>query len=160
MRVVSLVPAATEIAIALGAAERLVAVTHDDDHPAVATVTRITRSTIPTGATARQIDTLVRDAGARGESTFHLDEAALRDARPDVILGQTLCAVCAVTLERVPALLAPSPLVVPLQAETLEGKLADVRRVGAALGLRRAADALVARSRARLDAVRDRKSVV
>src|ERR671930_1662567 len=98
MRVVSLVPAATEIAIALGAADLLVAVTHDDDHPAVAGLPRVTSTTIPPDATAREIDTQVRAAAARGESTFHLDEDAFRAARPDVILGQTLCAVCAVTL--------------------------------------------------------------
>ena len=106
MRVVSLVPAATEIAWALGATDQLVAVTHDDDFPtAVLSLPRVTRSTIPAGATAREIDTHVREAGGRGESTFHLDEQALRDARPDLIHGQTLCAVCAVTLDKVPATL-------------------------------------------------------
>ena len=62
----SLVPAATEIVWALGASDQLVAVTHDDDFPAtVLTLPRITRSTIPPGATAREIDAHVRDAGAR-----------------------------------------------------------------------------------------------
>ena len=104
MRVVSLVPAATEIVWALGATDQLVAVTHDDDFPpAVLELPRVTRSTIPAGASARDIDRLVRDAGSRGESTFHLDEDALREARPDAILGQTLCAVCAITLDQIPA---------------------------------------------------------
>src|SRR5438094_4459258 len=121
MRIVSLVPAATEIACALGATGELVAVTHDDDFPPeVLSLPRVTRSTIPPHATAREIDTLVREAGGRGESTFHLDEAALRDARPELILGQTLCAVCAVTLERVPTFARP-PGVVALDASSLEG---------------------------------------
>jgi len=156
MRVVSLVPAATEIVWALGATDQLVAVTHDDDFPpAVLALPRITRSTIPAGATAREIDTHVREAGARGESTFHLDEQALRDARPDVILGQTLCAVCAVTLDRVPASLDRQPEVVPLTASTIEGMFQDIRRVGAALRRVGDADRLVGELRARLATVEE-----
>jgi iron complex transport system substrate-binding protein len=154
MRVVSLVPAATEMVYALGAVEQLVAVTHDDDYPpAVRSIARVTRSTIPPNATAREIDTEVRSAGARGESTFHLDTEALREARPDVILGQTLCAVCAVTLESLPADLARAPLVVPLDASTIEGMLGDLRHVAEALGRRDAADRLVKDLRERLAVV-------
>ena len=150
MRIVSLVPAATEIVWALGATDQLVAVTHDDDFPpAVLSLPRVTRSTIPADATAREIDVHVREAGARGESTFHLDEQALRDARPDVILGQTLCAVCAITLDRVPATLERQPEVVPLSASSIDGMFLDIRRVGRALRCGDDADrlALVLRSR-------------
>jgi iron complex transport system substrate-binding protein len=113
---------------ALGATDRLVAVTHDDDFPpAVDALPRVTRSTIPTVASAREIDLHVREAGARGESTFHLDEQALRDARPDVILGQTLCAM-----------------------------FADIRRVGAALRCDADADRLVEGLRSRLTLVEKR----
>src|SRR5207245_10382037 len=111
-----------------------------------------TRSTIPPHATAREIDTLVRETGSRGESTFHLDADALRDARPDVIVGQTLCAVCAVTLERVPTFARP-PVVVALDASSLEGVFGDVRRVGDALGRTREADDLVATLRRRIATV-------
>ncbi|HEV8536618.1 MAG TPA: ABC transporter substrate-binding protein [Candidatus Limnocylindria bacterium] len=157
MRVVSLVPAATEMVHALGALAQLVAVTHDDDFPpAVRSLPRVTRSTIPPEASAREIDAHVREAGARGESTFHLDEQALRAARPDVILGQTLCAVCAVTLDQIPAALASQPLVVPLDASDLEGMLADLRRVGAALGRERDAERLVDDLRGRLRDVAER----
>jgi iron complex transport system substrate-binding protein len=151
VRVVSLVPAATEMVYALGAGERLVAVTHDDDYPAdVRALPSITRSTIPHGASAREIDAHVREAGARGESTFHLDTEALRKARPDVILGQTLCAVCAVTLESLPADLGREPLVVPLDAATIEGVFADLRRVGVALDLEATAGRVVTGLRERL----------
>lgn len=157
MRIVSLVPAATEIVWALAATNQLVAVTHDDDFPpAVLRLPRITRSTIPIGATAREIDTHVREAGARGESTFHLDEGALRDARPDVILGQTLCAVCAITLDRIPAWADSPPDVVPLGASSIEGMFDDVRRVGAALRCEGRAERLVDELRARLRAIETR----
>ncbi len=154
MRVVSLVPAATEMVWALGATDQLVAVTHDDDFPAaVLDLPRVTRSTIPAGANAREIDAHVRVAGVRGESTFHLDEQALRDARPNVILGQTLCAVCAVTLDRIPARLDPTPEVVPLDASSIDGMLEDLRRVAAALGCDEDAARVISGLRSRLTAV-------
>jgi iron complex transport system substrate-binding protein len=155
MRVVSLVPAATEIAYALGARDDLVAVTHDCDFPPeVRALPRVTSATIPAGATSREIDTLVRDAASRGESTFHLDAAALRAAAPEVILGQTLCSVCAVTLDQVPRELPFEPRVVPLEAGSLDGMYDDVARIGDALD--RGADArrLIGSLRARVDAVR------
>ncbi len=145
-------PAATEIAHALGATDALVAVTHDCDYPpAVRALPRVTRSGIPEGTSSGGIETLVRTAAERGESTFHLDAAALHEARPDIILGQTLCEVCAVTLDQVPRELHAD--VVPLEADSLEGIFADVRRVAAALGREREGDALVEALRARLAAV-------
>src|SRR5207248_3275628 len=156
MRVVSLVPAATEIVYAIGAIDELVAVTHDDDYPpTVRVLPSVTRSTIPHGASARDIDRQVREAGSRGESTFHLDEQALRDARPDVILGQTLCAVCAVTLDRIPASLKHRPEVVPLTASTIDGVFDDIRRVGAALRSEVAADRLIDGLRSRLATIEE-----
>jgi len=155
MRVVSLVPAATEMASALGALEDLVAVTHDCDFPPeVRALPRVTSATIPVGATSREIDTLVREAASRGESTFHLDAGALRDAAPEVILGQTLCAVCAVTLDRVPRELPLQPQVVALEADSLEGMYGDLARVGQALGRGSEARALIESLRERVAAVR------
>ena len=148
---VSLVPAATEMVYALGAIGDLVAATHDDDYPAaVRALPTITRSTIPANASAREIDDHVRRAGAHGESTFHLDVDALRAARADVILGQTLCAVCAVTLESLPADLEHEPLVVPLDASTMEGMFKDLRRVAIAIGRDDVADRVLDELRTRL----------
>jgi iron complex transport system substrate-binding protein len=92
----------------------------------------------------------VREAAERGESTFHLDPAALAAARPDILLGQTLCAVCAVTVAQVPATLHPAPAVVPLDGDSLEGIFADIDRAGVALGRRDAAARLVADLRTRI----------
>lgn len=136
VRIASLVPAGTEIVCALGAGDRLVAVTHDCDHPDfVRGLPRLTRTTIPEGASSGEVDGLVRSAGERGESTFHLDGDALRAARPDVIIGQTICRVCAVTFEQLPASLPVPPTVVPLEATSLEGVFADIRGVADAIGL-------------------------
>lgn len=157
MRIVSLVPAGTEMAAALGLLDRLVAITHDCDFPpAVRSLPRLTRSTIPSDATSREIDSAVRTAGERGESTFHLDATALREAAPDVILGQTICRVCAVTLEQLPSGLARPPRVIPLDGEDLEGVLSDIRRVADALGVSERGEEVAAELRARLSAVAER----
>ncbi len=151
VRIVSLVPAGTEIACALGAGESLVAVTHDCDYPpAVRELPRITRSTIEAGSESRDIDAQVRAAADRGESTFHLDPAALAAARPAVLLGQTLCSVCAVTLDQLPATLDPAPVVVPLDAGSLDGILIDIRRVAVAIGREEAGVALIGSLRERI----------
>lgn len=151
MRIVSLVPAGTEIACALGAADELVAVTHDCDYPpAVKALPRVTSSTIAPGSDSFSIDAQVRAAVERGESTFHLDPAALAAARPDVLLGQTLCEVCAVTVAQLPTTLDPAPAVVPLDGHSLEGIFADIGRVGTALGRDAAASSLVAELRSRI----------
>ena len=151
MRIVSLVPAGTEIACALGAADELVAVTHDCDYPpAVKALPRVTSSTIAPGSDSVSIDAQVRAAVERGESTFHLDPAALAAARPDVLLGQTLCEVCAVTVAQLPTTLDPAPAVVPLDGHSLVGIFADIGRVGKALGRDAAASSLVADLRSRI----------
>jgi iron complex transport system substrate-binding protein len=153
-RIVSLVPAGTEIVAALGLENRLVGVTHDDDHPpSVRELPKVTSSTIPHGATSGEIDRLVRDAGQRGESTFHLDPGTLRSLRPDLVVGQTICRVCAVTLEEVRLDWHPRPRVVPLQAESIDGMFADVARLAEALGVRSAGDSLVRGLRARIGEV-------
>jgi iron complex transport system substrate-binding protein len=151
VRIVSLVPAGTEIAFALGAGGDVVAVTHDCDFPPAARkLPRVTRSAITPGSDSLAIDAQVRAAAERGESTFHLDAAALVAARPDLLLGQTLCAVCAVTIAQVPATMDPAPAVVPLDGDSLEGIVADIDRAGVALGRRDAAARLVADLRTRI----------
>ncbi|HVR88814.1 MAG TPA: cobalamin-binding protein [Candidatus Limnocylindria bacterium] len=151
MRIVSLVPAGTEIAFALGAGAEVVAVTHDCDHPAeVQVLPRVTSSTIAPGSDSFAIDAQVRAALERGDSTFHLDSAALAAARPDVLLGQTLCDVCAVTIGQLPTALDPAPVVVPLDGHSLDGIFADIQRVGDAIGRADAASALVADLRGRV----------
>src|SRR5712691_11228274 len=151
MRIVSLVPAGTEIACALGAGDELVAVTHDCDYPpAVLQLPRITSSTIAPGSDSFAIDRQVRAALERGESTFHLDADALAAAHPDLLLGQTLCDVCAVTVAQLPRTIDPPPAVVPLDGDSLEGIFADIARAGEALGRSAEARAVLASLRARI----------
>src|SRR5207253_1612837 len=151
MRIASLVPAGSEIAYALGAGDELVAVTHDCDYPPAArSLPRITSSTIAPGSDSFAIDLQVRAAVERGETTFHLDAAALAAARPDVLLGQTLCEVCAVTVAQLRTAMDPAPVVVALDGHSLEGICTDSLDVGDALGRGAAAMKLVADLRARI----------
>ena len=157
MRIASLVPAGTEIAWALGLTDQVVAVTHDCDFPpAVRSLPRLTSSTIPRGATSAEIDHLVRSAGQRGESTFHVDPAALRAARPDVILGQTICLVCAVTLDQLPSEIGSAPPTIPLTGESIDGVFADIRRVADGLGVAELGARVERELRARLRTVGER----
>jgi len=154
---VSLVPAATEIAFALGSGDDVVAVTHDCDYPEAArALPRVTRSTIPAGTSSRDIDVAVRAAAAEGDSTFHVDASALADARPDILLGQTLCRVCAVTVSQLPSVMDPSPEILPLDGDSIAGIFDDIERVGEAIGRAREAASFVASLRERIDRVRER----
>ena len=170
MRIVSLVPHATELLFALGLGDQVVAVTHECDHPTQAlTRPRVTRDVLPSGLSASEIDAAVRERTERGESIYELDEPALRELKPDLIVTQELCAVCAVSYTDVAELarsLPSSPKVIALDPRTLGETMGDVRTIAQATGTRDAALALVARQRTRIDAVRvavkdaPRKSVV
>lgn len=159
MRVVSLLPAATEIVAALGAVDRLVGITHECDYPpAVTSRTRVTRSAIDASATAAGIDAEVRSRAVAGDALFTLDAERIAALAPDVILTQAVCEVCAVREGDVRALaarLAPSPRVVTLAGTTIDGVMADITNVGGALGLHDEAEELVLGLRARLRAVHE-----
>jgi iron complex transport system substrate-binding protein len=161
MRVVSLLPAATEIVAALGCADALVGISHECDYPAdVSTRVRVTECPIHGGGLASDAaDRWVTEALASRGTLYTLDEAALRRLRPDVLVTQRLCDVCAVGYESVTAFAATlpgPPAVVSLAPQSLADILADVRTVGAALGVPERAEAVVAGLEARLDAVRTR----
>ncbi len=160
MRIVSLLPSTTEIVFALGAGDDLVGVTFECDHPPAARSRRIvSTSSLPAGLTPGEIDDEVRRRQAAGEDLYHLDEGALAQLRPDLVLTQDLCAVCAVAVGSVDAALrhlGTSAAVVTLDPMTLTEVLDSVRTVGAALDRLPAAERLVQALTARLAAVADR----
>lgn len=157
VRIVSLLPSATEIVYALGAEGDLVGVTHECDWPPDArTKTQVTRSLLPPNSSAAEIDRLVSAAVSSGTPTETLDSEALRGLDPDIILTQDLCAVCAVPAGDVDAALdriGCHAEVVSLDPSNIEDILADILRVGGVLGRQSRADTLVAAARSRLDAV-------
>jgi iron complex transport system substrate-binding protein len=158
MRIVSLVPHATELCFALGLGDELIAVTHECDYPPAAlALPHATRDTLPTGLRAGEIDAAVRERAAAGDSIYELDADLLRSLRPDLIVTQALCPVCAVSYDEVATLaeeLPSRPRVIAVDPHTLGESLADVRTIAQATGRREAGVALVARSASRIDRVR------
>jgi len=160
VRVVSLLPAATEMVAALGAGSWLVGVSHECDYPPdiVRHLPRVTRSAIDGSRSSLEIDRAVRAAGA---SATTIDAALLAELRPDVIVGQTVCDVCAAGGDALIQALAGfpgRPRIVNLHAHTLDAVLADIKAVGEALDLRDEADELVAGLRYRLKRVQERRA--
>jgi len=158
MRIVSLVPHATELLFALGLGDQVVGVTHECDHPAEASERRhVTADRLPPGLSSAEIDAAVRERTAEGEAIYALDEDAMRELAPDLIVTQALCPVCAVSYEdvsKVAERLEPVPEVVALDPKTYGETLSDVRTVASATGAKAAGVDLVARTARRVDEVK------
>src|SRR6185503_13111877 len=153
MRVAALLPAATDIVIALGAGEQLVAVTHACTLPrTLAAVPRVTRSRVASSGSAG-IDAQVSDLSEAGAALFDLDEAGLAAQKPDVILTQAVCEVCAVREEDARAVasrLSPLPYLATLGARTVDGILEDCLTVARALDIPEEGEELVLGLRSRI----------
>ena len=161
MKIVSLLPSATEIVCALGLEENLAAVTHECDYPpSVLAKPRITRSVLPPDLSSREIDAAVREQLNGSHSLYTIDSAMLREIGPDVILTQQLCDVCAVSygdvLDAVRHLPPPGPCLVNLEPTTLCAVWEDITRVGAVTGRSAEAARLTDSLRARVSTVRER----
>jgi iron complex transport system substrate-binding protein len=158
-RVISLLPAATEIVAALGAADLLVAISHECDYPAdIAHLPRVTASALDRDATSADIDTAVRELYESGRPVFMLDANDVVRLAPTVILTQTLCDVCAVSegdVRDIAHLVSPAPMIMPLVATTLDGVWEDIRNVGAAIDRSADADELLASLDARIRRVHE-----
>ncbi|MEO8333472.1 MAG: ABC transporter substrate-binding protein [bacterium] len=137
-RIISLLPAGTEIVAALGALDSLVAVTHECDYPAeVARLPRVTSSVIDRDASSSDIDAAVRRLAASGAPVFALDADDVLRLAPTVILTQALCEVCAVSegdVRDLAELVSPAPKTIPLVGTTLDGVWADIGNVAKAIG--------------------------
>ena len=150
MRIVSLVPHATELLFALGLGAEVVGVTHECDYPPAAQrAARTSRATCcPPASTRREIDAAVRERTLAGEAIYELDREALAALEPELIVTQALCPVCAVSYDEVAEVaqtLPSTPRVIALDPKTLGETLGDVRTIAQATGRRDAGVALIAR---------------
>ena len=162
MKIVSLLPSATEIVFALGLGDRLEGVTYECDHPPEARSKPVVSDTalprdrpLPPG----EVDRLVRDLLGRGEPIYRLDRERIRRIQPDLILTQDLCRVCAVPSGQVEEALAGlgcSSQVLSLDPNTLEDILEAIVVVGRATGAEERAQDLVAGLRDRIERIRCR----
>ena len=164
-RIVSLVPAATEIVAALGLVDDVVGVSHECDFPAEANARpRVTHCPVHhAGLSSAAVDRWVRRALREQGTIYTIDEPLLRDLRPDIILTQKLCDVCAVgygTVARLAETLPGPPRVVNLEPSSLSDIFDDIRRVAEACGATERGDEVIANLTARVEAVRKRAAHV
>lgn len=168
MRIISLVPAGTEIAFALGLESDVVAISHECDYPPQArNLPRLTHSAVGDATlTSAEIDAAVSTRKATGAPLYHIDAEQLSALAPDLILTQGLCDVCALPSRAVRAALAqmsPRPPLVSLDGRSIDGVLESIVEIGRVTGQDSRAAELVSTLRERLarvvSAVADRQPV-
>ena len=160
MRIVSLLPSATEIICELGLGPQLVGVSHECDYPPeVLRIPKVTSSVIPKDAPSAEIDRLVRAHLQTSRALYMLDLDLLESLRPDCIVTQALCDVCAVSSDDVEAAvcsLPGAPTVINLEPSRLEDVFDTIELVGEAAGIRATAKSKVAELKSRVAAVATR----
>jgi iron complex transport system substrate-binding protein len=158
MRVVSLLASATEIVCALGAGETLVGRSHECDNPDwVLRLPACSEPAFDVSVSSREIDTEVRRRLRSGEPLYHVHGELIQELRPDLLITQAHCEVCAVTpgdVQRSGAC-ALTAQQIALSASSLEGIFQGIRQIAKALNLEEEGDAVVLREQKRLDKVRE-----
>jgi iron complex transport system substrate-binding protein len=159
-RIISLLPSATEIVAALGFVDHLVGRSHECDFPSGVETLPICSSTkVPVHGTSYEIDERVKEIVAEGLSVYRVDVDRLHELRPDLILTQTQCAVCAVTPRDLEQALCTwigvQPAIVSLEPNNLDDVWSDIRRVGAALGVESRTEELIGSLIKRLATIRE-----
>jgi iron complex transport system substrate-binding protein len=159
MRILSFQPTSTEMVYALGAGRSIVGVSHECTYPPAAAKKPVVSTSLidPDRMTSVEIDRAVTASAREGTSLYRVDCELVRRLRPELLLTQSLCDVCATSpwdLRDVLDLVKPRPQVLALHAHDFEGMFADLRELGEALG--RSARTLEAKLRRRIDRVRRR----
>lgn len=162
MRIVSLLPSATEILFAIGAGEQVVGVTHECDFPEGAkALPHLTSSALPQSGDPGEIDRHVRKSLHAGSSLYHLDADLLERLAPDLIVTQELCEVCAVSyniVDRAARRLSSDPRIVSLEPSSLEDVYANMQTLGRLTHRERQARDLIASLQARIRMLQQRVS--
>src|SRR5436190_12349568 len=139
MRILSFQPTSTEMAYALGAGRSIVGVSHECTYPAAAKKKPVVSTSLvdPERMTSAEIDRMVVESAQKGTSLYKIDRDLVERLKPDVLLTQSLCEVCATSpsdLREVLQIVKPKPKVLALHAHDFEGMFADLRELGGLLG--------------------------
>jgi iron complex transport system substrate-binding protein len=160
MRILSLLPSATEIVAGLGLQGQLVGVSHCCDYPsAIVGLPQVTSSVVDPSRSSREIDQTVREHLSQQSALYELDTELLEELKPDLVVTQALCDVCAVSGEDVEVALdslSTRPQIVNLEPFSLDEVLNTIVQIGAAAGQPSAAEQQVSGLRQRIEAVRER----
>ena len=156
LRVISVLPSATEILCFIGGRHLLVGRSHEDNYPPGLAELPVLTGQKTQFTTAGDVDKQVSASLSSGQSLYTLNEDLIRSLKPDVILTQDICSVCAIdlmTVERLAASMTPRPHIVSLNPESFEDVLSSVLAVGAAVDMREAAEQAAAGLAGRVAAV-------
>ena len=157
MRIATLLPSATEICCALGLADEIVAVTHECDYPPeIRNRPVVVHPLVDSRVPSREIDAQVEAAVARGEALYRIDAGALAAARPELLITQDLCHVCALPsmdVDTIACALPQSPRILRLHPHSLGDILEEILKVGAATRREAAARRVVTSLRDRIGRV-------
>ena len=158
LRIASLLPSATEIAFALGLGDQVVAVSHECDYPPEASSRPVLTKSAIHQKTHRSLD-VDREVEKRGGDIYEIDEKLLEELKPDLILTQELCAVCAVSYTKVKEaarVLDADTKIVSLEPNNLEEIIDNIRLVGKITGKASQAEELASRLSQRIDKVKEK----
>lgn len=158
MRIISLLPSNTELACALGLADQIVGVSHECDYPPeIAKRPVLTSSNIPKNLTTEQIHERVSQETRNAHSLYHIDQYLLESLRPELILTQAKCEVCAVDYDEVEAAVAklplPHPKILSFQPDSLEDLFDDLRKIAIATGRQQEAETVIAQWEQRIEKI-------
>ncbi len=158
MRIVSLLPSNTELACALGLADQIVGVSHECDYPPeIAKRPVLTSSNIPKNLTTEQIHEQVSKEVKNSHALYHINQSLLESLRPDLILTQAKCEVCAVDYDEVEAaaakLLLPHPKILSFQPDSLEDLFEDLRKIAIATGRQQEAETVITQWKQRIEKI-------
>ena len=158
-KILSLLPAATEVICALGLSDNLVGISHECDYPEhIRNLPVCTSSKVNSEGGSAAIDTQVKEILSQALSVYDLDIELIRQLQPDVIITQSQCEVCAVSLSDVESDLAgildKDVTIISLEPHTLDDILSDIRRIGSELGAAGQADAMVEELEERVNIIR------
>lgn len=157
-RIISLIASSTEIVCALGLESNLVGISHECDYPeSVCNLPRCSKPRFPTEGSSLEIDTKVKEALEKGLGLYEVDGILLRDLKPTVILTQSQCEVCAVSLADVQKIhaqfLEPGTKVLSLKTDNLEDLFKDIQKVAQALGVEQKGSMLIDNLKSRMDEI-------